>query len=303
MKKILSAFDNAASGEKASPAASAKNDMKAILESFNRVESGVEECGMPMGSPTIPSSPPVTMSVNLNAQGVENIKELLNLMNKADASRISAPMALPIGGMEMPAAIHKAEPSDSVGGMAQIRDLISKADEEVPAEEGAMDGHFADATTAPDEEYADIDAVIPTGDDMHSKGDEAPKVNGGGNPMQETLRAQLDSLYKEIKESSDNVPPMPVRKNTSTHAMRDAWIAKYGKTHNANGTPKQPGMMPSDNQSAAEIGRLSDVAGMNAAGKRVPPIPHRKNTSTHGMRDAWLAKYGKTHNADGTPKS
>ena len=104
-------------------------------------------------------------------------------------------------------------------------------------------------------------------------------------------------------ESSDNVPPMPVAKNTSTSSMRDAWMAKYGKTHNANGTPKQPGMMPSDNQSAAEIGRLSDVAGMNAAGKRVPPMPVAKNTSTSSMRDAWMSKYGKTHSANGMPKS
>ena len=107
---------------------------------------------------------------------------------------------------------------------------------------------------------------------------------------------------KGVKEASENVPPMPVAKNTSTHGMRDAWMAKHGKTHNANGTPKAPGMMPSDDQSAAEIGRLSDVAGMNAAGKRVPPMPVAKNTSTSSMRDAWMSKYGKTHNANGTPK-
>lgn len=200
MKKILSAFDGAV-GKKTVPTSAGKNEIKSILESYDRAVTGVSEYGNEMSiGGAIPSMPPVSMSVNLNAQGVENIKELLNLMNKADASRISTPMALPIGGMEMPSAIHKAEPTDSVGGMAQIRDLISKADEEVPAEEGTMDGHFADATTEPDEKYADISAVIPTGDDMHSKGGEAPKVNGGGNPMQETLRAQLDSLYKTIKE-------------------------------------------------------------------------------------------------------
>jgi hypothetical protein len=200
MKKILSAFDGAV-GKKTVPTSAGKNEIKSILESYDRAVTGISEYSheMSMGG-AIPSMPPVSMSVNLNAQGVENIKELLNLMNKADASRISTPMALPIGGMEMPSAIHKAEPTDSVGGMAQIRDLISKADEEVPAEEGTMDGHFADATTEPDEKYADISAVIPTGNDMHSKGGEAPKVNGGGNPMQETLRAQLDSLYKTIKE-------------------------------------------------------------------------------------------------------
>jgi hypothetical protein len=103
--------------------------------------------------------------------------------------------------------------------------------------------------------------------------------------------------------ATTNVPPMPSAKNTSTHGMRDIWIAKYGKTHNANGTPKQPGMMPSGDQSAAEIGRLSDVTGMNAANKKVSPMPVAKNTSTASMRDAWMSKYGKTHNANGTPKS
>jgi hypothetical protein len=48
----------------------------------------------------------------------------------------------------------------------------------------------------PDERIASVAAVTPTGDDMHSKGDEAEKVNGGGNPLQ----AQLAELYAQIKE-------------------------------------------------------------------------------------------------------
>jgi len=46
-----------------------------------------------------------------------------------------------------------------------------------------------------------IDSVITTGDDMHSKGIERAKVNGGGNPMQEALVLRLSQLYQEIKES------------------------------------------------------------------------------------------------------
>lgn len=107
----------------------------------------------------------------------------------------------------------------------------------------------------------------------------------------------------EEEDVTTNVPPMPVRINSSNNAMRDAWIEKYGKTHSTLGTPKAPGMTPSDDQSAAEIGRLSNVAGMNAAGKRVPGIPVTKNTSNYAMRDAWMSKYGQSHNADGTPKS
>lgn len=54
---------------------------------------------------------------------------------------------------------------------------------------------------APGPEVKPVAAVLPTGDDMHSKGDEAPKVNGGGNPMQEALVASLHELYAHFKES------------------------------------------------------------------------------------------------------
>jgi hypothetical protein len=51
--------------------------------------------------------------------------------------------------------------------------------------------------------YADVDAVIPTGDDLHSHGgNEAPKVNGGGNPytaVSENLKLNLQNLYNEVK--------------------------------------------------------------------------------------------------------
>ena len=58
-------------------------------------------------------------------------------------------------------------------------------------------GEFANE---PDEMYAPAQAVTPTGDDLHSKGGEAPKVNGGGNPMtMESLVKRLDSLYQEVK--------------------------------------------------------------------------------------------------------
>jgi hypothetical protein len=45
------------------------------------------------------------------------------------------------------------------------------------------DGGFGSSTTNPNEVTLDIDSVLPTGNDMHSKGQEAEKVNGGGNPF------------------------------------------------------------------------------------------------------------------------
>jgi hypothetical protein len=87
--------------------------------------------------------------------------------------------------------------------MQDLLALMSKmqgADKEIAVgEEG--DGGFAKATTAPDEEIADVSAVTPTGTDLASKGQEAPKVNGGGNPMREALVTRLQSMYDEIKSN------------------------------------------------------------------------------------------------------
>lgn len=49
----------------------------------------------------------------------------------------------------------------------------------------------------PDEMYGDISSVTRTGGDIHSKGSEALKVNGGGNPL--AHKSRLESLYNSIK--------------------------------------------------------------------------------------------------------
>ncbi len=54
-------------------------------------------------------------------------------------------------------------------------------------------------SNSPEEKLAKLAAVIATGDDLASKGKEAPKVNGGGNPMQESLVDKLSAMYEEVK--------------------------------------------------------------------------------------------------------
>jgi hypothetical protein len=191
-------------------------DMKKILgivtgakeNTTTQLNENVEECGMPGAmSSSMPSSPPVSMSVNLNAQGVDNIKELLNLMRTADAPKMGGmmpePMDMPAVGMDMPIKVTKIggdmddKPKsmpDNGGdrGMAQIRDLISKADK--PEEAYANE---------PDEKYADISASIPSGDDLHKQKSMHRATAGGDNPMAvraESIRQALDQRYKEIKE-------------------------------------------------------------------------------------------------------
>lgn len=148
-----------------------------------QVNESIQECGaMPTGT-NIPSTPPVNMSVNLNAQGVDQIKELLGLMNNAGATRMSPPAPV---GMEMPIAIKpepKAEPD--------MKDLIKLAG--APEKE-----EFANE---PDEVYGDMDDAVPNGDDLNRKKTQYKKAQDGDNPMAtESIRAMLDARYKEIKE-------------------------------------------------------------------------------------------------------
>lgn len=122
------------------------------------------ECGgsmMPMSAPK--QSDSVTMNVSMNGSGAGGIKDLLDILRNIEKS----------GDMD---AGHDDDVLFGIG------------------KEG-----FDDATTTPDPQVAGIGAVTPTGDDMFSKGKEAPKVNGGGNPMREALVARLAEKYQSIK--------------------------------------------------------------------------------------------------------
>jgi hypothetical protein len=206
------------------------------------VKESMVECGMGMQPSMPPIAPPVSMSVNLNAQGIDQIKDLLNLMNKADSplapgpvpTGAMPPMPMPTVGMDAPLNISKAAPMDMPEpeaepmGMDPLDDLVKKAGitmapkadgSESPAEKPAP----KDAVTkmaddirmmtdklanTPEEEIAGLDAVTGTGDDLHSKGGEAPPVNGGGNPMKKEsqIKSELMRLYMEMKEGKKSKP-------------------------------------------------------------------------------------------------
>ena len=106
-----------------------------------------EACGdspmpmsMPMGMPPMPEkpdTPPPTMSINLNAQGLDNIEELMKLVKSVNpdmdkpASPISAisiePMDKPMGGLpplkmlpDMDSEPHDEPDADNMGGPSDI---------------------------------------------------------------------------------------------------------------------------------------------------------------------------------------
>ncbi len=206
------------------------------------VKESMVECGMGMQPSMPPTAPPVSMSVNLNAQGIDQIKDLLNLMNKADSplapgpvpTGAMPPMPMPTVGMDAPLNISKAAPMDmpepeAPMGMDPLDDLVKKAgitmapkapekaegDTAAPAPKDAVTKMADDIrmmtdklANTPEEEIAGIDAVTGTGDDLHSKGGEAPPVNGGGNPMKKEsqIKSELMKLYMEMKEGKKTKP-------------------------------------------------------------------------------------------------
>ncbi len=146
-------------------------------------EEAVAECGMgPMDPPKQQDN--VTMSVNMNGSGEGGIRDLLNILRNIEQGSENPDL----DSLNKMIGHMGGEPNDGpeTGKVAIVGD-------DIPVEEFANE---------PDEMYASVGDVIPTGNDMHSKGAEAEKVNGGGNPMgvdEEALLARLSSLYESIK--------------------------------------------------------------------------------------------------------
>jgi hypothetical protein len=297
-------------------------------------ESSIAECGM-MSTPmnNIPSAPPVSMSVNLNAQGIDQIKSLLDLMHKAESPLAAGPVGSPMmpqppmptmappAPMGMPALTldepgfggepekgmdpldalvkkagiamaPKAPSGDEAGEKSPIgskepapKDDMKKVADEVRGMADTLadenqDGGFGDATTAPDEKYGDISTVTATGDDLASKGGEAPKKNGGGNPM-ESIRAQLDARYREIKESKskpdyidadkDGDKKEPMKKAFKDKKIKEAFPTVASAKKDAEGTA---GMKAGEKKKSSTGGTIEKTktgikhtAGKNYSGK------------------------------------
>jgi len=95
----------------------------------------------------------------------------------------------------------------NASGSDQIKELlklISGAEEkptEIPLQVAMAPSE--ELANSPDEEYADIDAVIASGDDLHkAKKSYSDKPFRGDNPMAvESIKQELAARYKQIKEA------------------------------------------------------------------------------------------------------
>jgi len=127
----------------------------------------LDECGMDMMSPMSPKQQDnVSMNVSMNGSGAGGIRDLLDILKDMEHG----------GDQDM--------------GMPDIKAAI-------------IDEPMDEYANSPSEKYGSVGDMTTTGNDMHSKGGEAPKVNGGGNPWNvtpESLLPGLQELYAKLKE-------------------------------------------------------------------------------------------------------
>ena len=173
----------------------------------------VEECGdMPPMAPPMhsmnakPDTPPPSMSLNLNAQGMDNIESLMKLMTKVNPDMINQPQ----GGMPPMPSLTPPGPSimSIKPELPPLKMLPLDMDDKGPDMDDMDDKKKDEWANSPDgssgPEVKGMDAAVPNGDDLNRSKGTYPKVAGGDNPMQkdafrESIRAELQRRLNEAK--------------------------------------------------------------------------------------------------------
>lgn len=193
-------------------------------------QPAIEACGDSMSLPPPMNTPPIappSMSVNLNAQGLDNIESMMKLFTKVNPDmmpKVSMPIPAPTMGMipsmdkvmgppEMK-PINKILPdfdskNDDMPGIDtddKAKPLLKSLDLDQDGDHD-MDDHdlekkdkaeaYGNSVDDSSPDYKSVSDVLSSGNDLHKAKGTYPKVAGGDNPMQKTrnesgdLRAQI----------------------------------------------------------------------------------------------------------------
>ena len=169
---------------------------------------GMGECGGDMAMSHEPSKQQdsVNMNVSMNASGPGGIRDLMNILKNIDhiSSQsvdepdhdnviIDQPSEEP---SEVDFDIDDEMETEDDTGVQPVDTSVPTTMPSMPVEE---EPEFANM---PDPKTMAIAAVSAIGDDLASKGKEAPKQAGGGNPWnvsESTIAAKLAKHYNEVK--------------------------------------------------------------------------------------------------------
>jgi hypothetical protein len=173
-------------------------------------ESEVQECGnmteMPNMAGSAPTTPP-SMSVNLNAQGLDSIADILKLIAKVnpDAAKPEMPELTIAPGISSIGSSADMDDMPEKNPPALLPDLSDEEDEmgsddKMPEKEG-----FQDATTEPDPSYQDTDFMVNKLSGGLGKQQTMRKhgYKHGDNPLSmesvEDIKESLAALYQQYK--------------------------------------------------------------------------------------------------------
>lgn len=215
MTKILQNLESVEKGEKKF-APPGSNDIRKILESFNRVE----EAPMPAVVPQQPQGQPVSMNVSLNASGKDHVDDLLQLMQNAGllgagqvGSAGDTKLDIDVDSDNQPDIALMPEEDVEEGSIKYMHSLQSKGHsiEEIAKElnmspeevERAMSKTEEDFANEPDEEYQDTEFMTrDLSGGLNREKKSYPKVAGGDNPMalETSIKEQLLQALSEKKK-------------------------------------------------------------------------------------------------------
>ena len=262
----------------------------------------VEECGDMMGGmppPSIPSkpdTPPPSMSVNLNAQGLDDIAELMKLMTKVNPDMINqpAPMSMPPISAE-PSIMSITPPMSGIGDLGNLDagplKMLPDLDKDEPHDEPDADNMGGPSDN-------DSDNMPPMGDlDSDDKGIDSIQKSMGDNDGD----GDHDMRDHEIEKKDDDKEEKEAFGNSPTGAPGqeyqgiDAAIPDgddlnkpkksfSGKPYRGD-NPMAAGAYESKEQLRASIKEELRRRLSEAKSKKFDPLKHVKNP-TKGEKDA-----------------
>ncbi len=167
-----------------------------------------------------PDTPPPSMSLNLNAQGLDNIEELMKLI-KAVNPELDKPAGAMPGAMAPTISIEPMDKPEGglpslgnldAGPLKMLPDLDADNDDMPGGEKDDMPGDEKDEKEAFGNSLGDSEPeekgnpFTADGDDLNKPKKTFPKVAGGDNPMQKMesgdLRAQIRAeLLQRLAEA------------------------------------------------------------------------------------------------------
>ena len=193
------------------------NELMQKMRELDQPVVQAEACGdpmppmSPMSSPMSakPDTPPPSLSINLNAQGMDNIESIMKLMTKVNPDMINQPPSMP---MSLPISISKPKtigmgPLGNLdsGPLKMLPDMDSDNDD-MPG--GEMDSDYDDSgdLDAHEKDHADEKPLIKTLDRDDDGDHDMDDHDAEKKDKDEAFGNSLNGSEPDYKDISANLP-------------------------------------------------------------------------------------------------